>query len=300
MAPAPVSRVAEPLARQPGNWPLRFIVTGLIAVNLLGLPYYRLSLGERVRSPLHAWFKPSGYVGQTAGLLALAMFLFLWLYPLRKRFRWLAFTGAVGRWLDVHVTVALALPLLLAIHAGWRFEGLIGLGFVSILVVCASGVIGRYLYTRIPRSRSGIELNIEEVAAERRSLITVIAGSTGLNPMEIERSLNQSTRPYTGLGVLGTLRRMVADDFARWRIARELRRTWSRQQGGRVDQEAIRKAVALASREMALTQQSRMLAATHQVFRYWHVAHRPFALAALGAVLIHVVVVLLLGVTWLW
>jgi hypothetical protein len=275
-------------------------VGGLILVNLLGLPYYRLPLSERVRSSLHQWFKPSGYVGQSAGLLALAIFLFLWLYPLRKKFRWLAFTGAVGRWLDVHVTVALALPLLLAIHASWRFEGLIGLGFASILVVCASGVVGRYLYTRIPRSRSGIELNIEEVAAERRSLVTVIATFTGLNPVEIERSLNRSARPYTGLGVLGTLRRMVTDDIARWRMARELRRTWSRQQGGQIDREAIRKAVALASREMALTQQSRMLAATHQVFRYWHVAHRPFALTALGAVLIHVVVVLLLGVTWFW
>lgn len=286
--------------RAPGNWPLRVIVSGLIVVNLLGLPYYRLALSERVRSSLHPWFKPSGYIGQTAGLLALVMFLFLWLYPLRKKFRWLAFTGAVGRWLDVHVTVALALPLLLAIHASWRFEGLIGLGFASILVVCVSGVIGRYLYTRIPRSRSGIELNIEEVAAERRSLVTVIAGSTGLNPIEIERSLNRSARPYTGLGVFGTLRRMVADDLARWRIARELRRTWSRQRDGQIDRDAIRKAVALASREMALTQQSRMLAATHQLFRYWHVAHRPFALAALGAVLIHVTVVLLLGVTWLW
>jgi hypothetical protein len=219
---------------------------------------------------------------------------------IRKKFRWLAFTGAVGRWLDVHVAAALTLPLLLTIHASWRFEGLIGLGFASILVVCASGVVGRYLYTRIPRSRSGIELNIEEVAAERRSLVTIIATCTGLNPVEIERSLNRSARPYTGLGVLGTLQRMVSDDIARWRMARELRRTWSRQQGGQIDRAAIRRAVALASREMALTQQSRMLAATHQVFRYWHVAHRPFALTALGAVLVHVVVVLLLGVTWLW
>jgi hypothetical protein len=276
------------------------MVAGLVLVNLLGLPYYRLALSDRVRSSLHPWFKPSGYIGQTAGLLALAMFLFLWLYPLRKKYRWLAFTGAVGRWLDVHVTVALVLPLLLVIHASWRFDGLIGLGFASILVVCASGVVGRYLYTRIPRSRSGIELNIEEVAAERRSLVTVIATCTGLNPLEIERSLNRSARPYTGLGVLATLRRMVTDDFARWRIARELTRTWSQQQGSRIDRDAIRKAVALASREMALTQQSRMLAATHQVFRYWHVAHRPFALTALGAVMIHVAVVLLLGVTWLW
>ena len=275
-------------------------MTVLVAINLAGLPYYLLPMGERVRSPLHAWYKPSGYIGQSAGITALVIFLFLWLYPLRKKFRWLGWTGAIGRWLDVHVTVALTLPLLLAIHAAWRFEGLIGLGYASILVVCASGVVGRYLYTRIPRSRNGIKLSIEEVTSERKSLLTVIAGSTGLDPHEIERSLKVNPDPYTGLGIVATLLRMVRDDVARWRTARELGRRWARLAGTTADREAVRRAVKLANREMALTQQSRMLGTTQRLFRYWHVAHRPFALAALGAVLIHVAIVVALGVTWLW
>jgi hypothetical protein len=50
---------------------------------------------------------------------------------------------------------------------------------------------------------------------------------------------------------------------------------------------------------MSLTQQTRMLDATHRVFRYWHVAHRPFAITALVAVVIHVAVVVAVGATWL-
>lgn len=290
----------KPAEGASANWPLRVMLAALLLVNLLGLPYYTLSSEQRVRSPLHAWFKPSGYVGQSAGILALVIFVFLWLYPFRKKFRWLAFTGAVGRWLDVHVTTALTLPLLLAIHAAWRFEGLIGLGFASILVVCASGIVGRYLYSRIPRSRSGIELTREELTAERRSLLTVIAGATGINPQEIERSLNVNPAPYTGLGVVATLVHMVRDDLGRWRTARELTRRWSARAGTAEDRAAVRRAVKLASREMALTQQSRMLESTQRLFRYWHVAHRPFALTALAAVMIHVAVVIALGVTWLW
>jgi hypothetical protein len=41
-----------------------------------------------------------------------------------------------------------------------------------------------------------------------------------------------------------------------------------------------------------------MLDATHKVFRWWHVAHRPFAITALVAVVIHVAVVVWLGATW--
>ena len=51
---------------------------------------------------------------------------------------------------------------------------------------------------------------------------------------------------------------------------------------------------------MALTQQARMLEATRGIFRFWHVAHRPFAIAALVAVMVHVGVVVAMGATWFW
>ena len=112
--PAPRSRAGR-------NVLVAFVML-LCGICVAGAPYYRLSAAGRVRSPLHVWFKPAGYIGQSAGLLALAIFLFLWLYPLRKKFRWLAWTGSIARWLDVHVLAALSLPLLVAIHAAWRFD----------------------------------------------------------------------------------------------------------------------------------------------------------------------------------
>ena len=71
-----------------------------------------------------------------------------------------------------------------------------------------------------------------------------------------------------------------------------------RQKNRNAEREVLNEVVALASREMALEQQAHMLAATHRVFRWWHVAHRPFALTALIAVVIHVTVVIALGATW--
>jgi hypothetical protein len=280
-----------------------WIIGGLLAlINLAGAPYYLLSRGERVRSPLHPWLKPSGYIGQSAGLLAVAVFLFLWLYPLRKKFRWLAWTGAIARWLDVHVLLALALPLLVAIHASWHFTGVIGLGFWAMMIVWASGVIGRYIYTRIPRGRAGLELSLEEISANRALLLEEIAYRTGLPVAEIEETLAIDPAPTAGLGLYGTLRRMVADDLARRRAARALRRRFQAAAPRRraQDKEDLREALHLANREIALTQQVRMLDATHNLFRFWHVAHRPVAVAALAAVVIHVAVVVSLGATWLW
>lgn len=296
--------VSKPAKRRPlaaQRWPITVILATLLAINAAGAPYYRLSAGERVRSPLHPMLRPSGVVGQSAGLLALAIFAFLWLYPLRKKYKALAFTGSVAQWLDLHILAAIGLPLLLAIHASWRFDGLVGLGYFAMLIVCASGVIGRYLYVRIPRSRTGVASTREEVAIERRALITDIAAATGLDPFTIERTLSVSDASGD-LGVLGTLQHLLADDITRWRMTRALRKRLAntRTGGKTLDRATIDRAVRLASQEISLAQQLRMLDATQRVFGYWHVAHRPFAITALFAVIIHVGVVVAVGATWFW
>jgi len=286
----------------PSRWFFKLFLVALGAICVVGWPYYSLPMSARVRSPLHPWLKPSGYIGQSAGLLALAIFLFLWLYPLRKKFRWLAFTGAIARWLDMHVLAALALPLLVSVHAAWRFTGLIGLGFWSMMVVWVSGLAGRYIYARIPRTRLGVELTLEEIGARRKALLDEIARSSGLDAGLIERTLTAGQAPVARRGLLSTLWRMVADDFARRRAARNLRRLWETRSPRRRknDRQILRATLRLARREVALAQQARMLDATHDVFRYWHVLHRPVAIAALIAVLIHVAVVVAVGATWLW
>jgi hypothetical protein len=240
-------------------------------------------------------------VGQSAGIAALLIFVFLWLYPFRKRYRWLAWTGVMSKWLDVHVSLALIIPFLLAVHAAWRFDGVIGLGYWSMIVVCLSGIVGRYLYVHIPRSASGLELTAEEIAAERRALMGEIARTTGLPQAQVETVLRSDPTPLEGVGFMKALVLMAKDDLDRRRAARALRRICrARQDGGRLDRKVVREVVRLGSREMALTQQARLLGATREIFRFWHVAHRPFALAALVAVLVHVGVVVAMGATWFW
>lgn len=278
------------------------VLAGLlfVALNLFGMRYYLLPRAEQVRDPMHAWLRPSGYLGQSAGILALLIFLFLWLYPLRKKFRWLAFTGAVSKWLDVHALAALGLPLLVAAHATWQFGGVIGIGFWSMMVVWLSGIVGRYLYARIPRSQAGVELTIEEIGAQRQALLDEISARSGLEAGEVEALLAPEPSPTRDLGLWQTLRRMIADDLGRRRAAAALRRRIRDRHPTRRrdDAAALRDIVRLANREMALVQQSRMLDATQNILRFWHVAHRPLAVTALVAVLIHVAVVVSVGATW--
>ncbi len=295
---AKASSSSKPAGRSYGDLAAILLSLALpAAVTVWGASYYLAPLGGRLRHPLHALLKPAGPVGLGLGVLGFSLFLFMWLYPFRKAAKWLAWTGPLGSWMRVHVVAGLALPAIVAVHAGWRFDGLIGLGYVSMFVVSLSGIVGRYLYTHIPRSRNGLELSMEDVIGERRALITSLAAATGMVPADIERRLAVDPRPYDGLDPIRTILRMVQDDVERWRVLAELKRELSRPHAGHaaLTGTELRDTLRLARQEMKLTQQVRMLDATRKVFGYWHVAHRPFAITALIAVIVHVVVAVWIG-----
>jgi hypothetical protein len=281
---------------------ISFALAPILVVIACGLPYYMLSWGERLRSPYHDWLKPSGFVGQSAGILAFALFSFLWLYPLRKRLGSRKWAGALPQWLNVHIIAGLLLPLVAGTHAGWRFTGLIGLGYLAMVIVCLSGIAGRYLYVRIPRRRSGLEMTRDDVIAERHELVERIAQSTGLARDRIRQILAPSAVPGDRRSLPSNVLGMLRDDLARHRSVHQLVREWKTADhtGMIPDSRLLKEVRRLARREMALSQQIRMLDATLDVFRFWHVAHRPFALTAFVAVAVHVVVVILLGATWFW
>jgi hypothetical protein len=269
-------------------------------INAIGIRYYTSTMAERVHSPYHVWLRPSGIIGQSAGILAFALFLFLWLYPLRKRMRVLSFLGSVPRILDLHIAAGLLIPLLAATHAGWRFTGLIGLGYDAMFVVCLSGIAGRFLYVRIPRTRAGLEMGLAEVEAERIRLLGELSEMTGMAVPVLERALRVEAPPTVPLGIRSTLKRLVADDLARRRSVASLRREIERTQKGslQLDRGTLHRFVVIANRQVALVQRSRLVDSTQRVFRYWHVAHVPIAITALFAVIAHVTVAIVLGATW--
>src|SRR6201984_707384 len=64
-----------------------------VAVTVYGFDYYTLGTADRPFSPKHIALKPSGTIGIKLGFLGLAMFLVIFLYPLRKHWPWLMKKG---------------------------------------------------------------------------------------------------------------------------------------------------------------------------------------------------------------
>ncbi len=79
------------------------------------------------------------------------------LYSLRKRTR-SASWGKMSTWLQFHIFMGLVGPYMVLLHTSWKFNGLAGATTLLTLIIVVSGFIGRYIYTRIPRTLDGLEI----------------------------------------------------------------------------------------------------------------------------------------------
>ena len=97
----------------------------------------------------------SDFFGHSLGILGfLLMLMAEILYSLRKRMRTVRF-GRMSRWLQFHIFTGLVGPYMVLLHTSWKFNGLAGVTTLLTVVIVISGFVGRYIYTRIPRTADG-------------------------------------------------------------------------------------------------------------------------------------------------
>lgn len=97
----------------------------------------------------------SDWFGHGLGIFGfLLMIMTETLYSLRKRMRTVRF-GRMSLWLQFHIFTGLVGPYMVLLHTSWKFNGLAGVTTLLTVVIVISGFVGRYIYTRIPRTVDG-------------------------------------------------------------------------------------------------------------------------------------------------
>ncbi|HEX4153935.1 MAG TPA: hypothetical protein VHY75_17140 [Steroidobacteraceae bacterium] len=251
---------------------------------------------------LERYITPQRGIGYWLGIVGASMMLLLLIYSARKRAAWLRWLGGVPVWFEIHMTLGLVGPILVLFHANFRLGATnSNVALICMLVVAGSGVVGRYIYTRLHAHMDGNEDTFEElkkVGDRIRSQTTSITFLPGLlDSIEaIERRLIEPPK--------GTIRRLLHlfSGAPRLAIARwQLRR-------------AIDQAVALAARDDSaviarhaprIAQVARRYAARRleagrrlaeyrtyaKLFSFWHVLHIPLFFMLLIAGVVHVIAI---------
>jgi hypothetical protein len=102
---------------------------------------------------------PAGELfGHSMGIVGFVLMLMTeTLYSLRKRSRSVRW-GKVSSWLQFHIFTGIVGPYMVLLHSSWKFNGIAGITTLFTIIIVISGFTGRYIFTRIPRTLDGLEI----------------------------------------------------------------------------------------------------------------------------------------------
>ena len=246
-----------------------------------GYTYYNTALEERFYHPHHNWFKPSGAYGHGLGIVGTLMIFFgVTVYILRKRYNFLSKQIRLKYLLEFHIFLCTLGPILVLFHTAFKFGGIVSIAFWSMVAVVLSGVIGRFIYIQIPRTIEGRELTLNEVKNLKADLSNVISEN-----FDIDEPTVQLIVSYTN------------EENASFKNIRGLSKLLKHRNFPKEDRTYILK---LVKDEVSLSGKIARLQSMQKLFKYWHVAHLPFALIMLIIVIIHVAITLAFGYKWIF
>jgi len=269
-----------------------------------GYDYYTLGALQRPFSPKHEILRPSGTIGIKLGMFGVLLFFLIYLYPLRKRWGWLGRQGNSRHWLDFHVVLGATAPIIVAFHSCFKFGNIAGMAFWSMLVVTMSGFVGRYLYSQIPRGLSAAELSMKEMEEREEKLRKELAEQRATFGFSVEALYQLPTADEVAkTPMVASLLSMFLIDFKRPFKASLVRLQeagfgpWLLSFCGLLPtrDQKLERAIRVAQKEATLSKHILFLTRTQQVFRLWHVVHRPFSYAFAILAILHICIALFMG-----
>lgn len=252
------------------------MVLATIYLAYYGNSYYATALEERFYHPQHKWFKPSGIFGQGLGIIGTLLIAFgVFFYMGCKRYKWLSRYIRLKYLLEFHIFLCTLGPVMILFHTSFKFGGIVSIAFWSMAAVVLSGVVGRFIYNQIPRTLEGRELSLGELNAMRKGL------AQKLNQhLELHEVIDESVLNLSGTSNYKALRQVIANS--------------------KIPRKEKKEVLRLLRQELRLSRRIERLHQMQRFFKYWHVAHLPFALIMLVIVIIHIAVSLIMGYKWIF
>ncbi|NUO03348.1 MAG: hypothetical protein HUU01_22280, partial [Saprospiraceae bacterium] len=217
-------------------------------------------------------------------------------YQAKKRFRFLARLGRLKYWLEFHIFLCSLGPVMILFHTAFKFGGIVSISFWSMVAVVLSGIIGRFIYIQIPRTIEGRELSLNEVREMKGDLGELLKSTYNLDQKSYQSVLDVvhiNSQRMEG----GFFSRVVGKYFEDKKAIREVKNILKTNGLSNLDTQKVAK---LVGNEISLNNRIARLVTMQELFKYWHVAHLPFALIMLIIMIIHVGITLAFGYRWIF
>lgn len=228
--------------------------------------------------------RASGLLGHTLGIVGFAMMLMTeTLYSLRKRARGHAW-GRMSAWLQFHIFTGIVGPYMVLLHSAWQSNGLAGAVMLLTVIVVASGFIGRYIYTAVPRTADGVEFAMQDLTAQIAAANAQIQAWNANRPAAIGELTNR-VEALTNLPAEDDMMLVLGRAFLRWGYQNQLRKEIRKlDAASRAQVAQLRK---MLDEHYRLQREIRSLAIARRLLALWHTIHIPIGMAMFALAFVH-------------
>lgn len=250
--------------------------------------------------PTHRYITPERGLGYALGIIGGSLMLLLLVYPARKRWRWLSVIGSVKGWFQFHMMLGIVGPLCILFHSNFRTGAVnSNVALFCMLTVSGSGLVGRYMYTRIHHGLSERVVSLTEIQARAERLRNATATVQFL-PELLERLLRAEQQLLKRVAAIPVLlrppvafllslrARLQLNAYVRHALHRAAQQSTVLAAQRRRMQRTVR---AYVAQRIAATREVSEFQAYTRLFSLWHVLHLPLFFLLLLAGIVHVIAV---------
>ena len=264
-----------------------------------GFDYYASPLTDHPHHELYKDLKPGGFRSHGFGILGSIMLILLLLYSVRKRMRMFQRLGPLSQWLNLHIFFGVTGPLFIILHSTLKLNGLVAVSFWSMVAVALSGILGRYLYLQIPRNIIGQELSLHEVVELNQNLMNQLTKNFQMDLPEIQKVESLFLiSPQQEQNIIKSLFHLITGDVRFFLKSRKIKKQMRTHY--QISTTQMQTFFGLLKQRALISRRINLWNKIHQLFHYWHVFHKPFALVMYIIMVIHIGIVIWLGYRWIF
>src|SRR6267143_996137 len=240
------------------------------------------------------YYTPRSNFGFYLGVVGSVMMLLMLAYPLRKYVGFMRRWGALKNWFRLHMIMGIVGPTLVLFHSTFHLRSTNAtVALFSMLGVVISGIIGRFIYTKIHYGLYGRRATLEKIRAEFAGHSNDAKSRLHFAPrveqwlQSFERDSKQLDRSFTSHlfspFTVGSKRIILA-----FRCGRELRRILKTERHPEFHGGAS-EAIQLASSYLRECQRVAQFSTFERFFSLWHVLHVPLIYILAACTIFHIV-----------
>jgi len=263
------------------------------AINLRKVPTHIFSL-LIMTSLIYGWInRDSNYItaesgiGYALGIIGGSLMLILLMYPISKRIRFLTMLVPLRYWFGVHMMLGVLGPVMILFHSNFQLGSINSTVALScMLIVAGSGLIGRYIYTRIHHGLYGSKIQMNELRSDLATEHQRLSGEASISEA-LQQQLTGIEKKHlaTDTGIISGIINLNALSASSRIIREQLVNDMS-------DQSVIASPAKATTRVIdqyfSSLRRITVFRLYERLFSLWHILHLPLFIMMIITAIIHI------------